>query len=72
MANLNCIKAVLAEKGIMSKWLAKRSGNGIKVVQQSFTTRFIHIGTNSRSFGCGYTQINLSYKRRIEEWNNLS
>lgn len=23
MANLNCIKAVLAEKGIMSKWLAK-------------------------------------------------
>lgn len=24
MANLNCIKAVLAEKGIMSKWLAKR------------------------------------------------
>lgn len=23
MAELNCIKAVLAEKGIMSKWLAK-------------------------------------------------
>lgn len=23
MAQLNCIKAVLAEKGIMSKWLAK-------------------------------------------------
>ncbi len=23
MENLNCIKAVLAEKGIMSKWLAK-------------------------------------------------
>ena len=23
MANLHCIKAVLAEKGIMSKWLAK-------------------------------------------------
>ena len=23
MANLNCIKAVLVEKGIMSKWLAK-------------------------------------------------
>lgn len=42
MANLNCIKAVLAEKGIMSKWLAKTlqkySGNGVKVVQQSFAT----------------------------------
>ena len=24
MAELNCIKAVLAEKGIMSKWLAKK------------------------------------------------
>ena len=27
MANLNCIKAVLAEKVIMSKWLAKWCNN---------------------------------------------
>ena len=66
MANLNCIKAVLAEKGIMrrfTKSFAERSGNGVKVVQQSFATLIIHY-VDSRSAGCGYSQIDLPYKEK--------
>ena len=32
MANLNCIKAVLAEKGISQTWLAKQLGKSFSMV----------------------------------------
>ncbi len=44
----------------------ERSGYGIKVVQQSLSAGFIYIGTNSRGAGCGYSSIDMSYKRIIE------
>lgn len=31
-------------------------------VQQSFAARLTHVGTDSGSAGCGYSQINLPYK----------
>ncbi len=37
MAELNCIKAVLAEKGIMSKWLAKTLQKDPATVQGPFS-----------------------------------
>ena len=45
----------------------ERSSYGIKVVQQPLAARLIYTGTNSRSAGCRYSSIDLSYQRTIED-----